>query len=340
VSRRHIVGALAVCLAVAGQPGVAAADAAGPTNWRSSIVSVSPVTEAVTLSIEGGDAFVRAVVSPGHELVVLGYSDEPYIRIDGSGAVFENQRSAATYINTRRDGTAAVPATVDADAEPDWKQVGEGGAWAWHDHRAHWMGSTDPIGMAPGDALPAQVVPLQIDGTPVAVTVVTVLVGGPSWWPAAAGALVGLALIGATLRRRTAGAVALLGLGGAALLVGLGEFVSLPSETGPRPVWWALPAIAVACAATIALLRGLRSKAVFSIHGLALVGAVQLALWAWIRRAGLTRGVLPTDLPFTLDRAVTAAALVGGLAAVLVELTAVTRTATQSPSARSIADAS
>ena len=38
----------------------------------------------------GGDAFLRVRVERGHELVVRGYQDEPYVRIDADGAVFEN----------------------------------------------------------------------------------------------------------------------------------------------------------------------------------------------------------------------------------------------------------
>jgi hypothetical protein len=60
---------------------------------------------------------------------------------------------------------------------------------------------------------------------------------------------------------------------------------------------------------------------------LALLAGVQLLLWAYTRRSTLTKAVLPTDLPFWLDRMVTAAALTGGIALVVVTLVALFRPA-------------
>ena len=34
---------------------------------------------------------------------------------------------------------AALPASVDAAAEPQWEQVSTEPAYVWHDHRTHWM---------------------------------------------------------------------------------------------------------------------------------------------------------------------------------------------------------
>ena len=49
-------------------------------------------------------------------------------------------------------------------------------------------------------------------------------------------------------------------------------------------------------------------------NALGLLAGLQLALWAYTRRSTLTKAVLPTDLPFWLDRTVTEAALTGGIA--------------------------
>ena len=42
---------------------------------------------------------------------------------------------------------------------------------------------------------------------------------------------------------------------------------------------------------------------------------VELALWAWLRRDGLWRALLPTDAPWPLDRFVTVAVAVVGMVA-------------------------
>ena len=52
---------------------------------------------------------------------MLGYQDEPYLRV-GPDGVFENRRSPAVYLNANRRGSTAVPRSADPDAEPDWTQ--------------------------------------------------------------------------------------------------------------------------------------------------------------------------------------------------------------------------
>ena len=134
--RRRLAVTAALAAGIASVPGTAFADAAGPTDFRTEITSISPETPTVELSIEGGDSFVRMSVESGVEATVLGYDDEPYVMIDADGVVWENQRSYATYYNSSRYGTGAIPDEVDNSAEPAWERVGDGGAWAWHDHRA------------------------------------------------------------------------------------------------------------------------------------------------------------------------------------------------------------
>lgn len=317
---RLVTGVL-LALATAAAPGVVHADAAGPTDWRSEVVSVSggALAELIEVSIEGGDAFVRIAVRPGHTVTVLGYDGEPYLWIDPAGTVYENRRSYATYYNRTRDGSGEIPAGVDPQAAPVWEQIGAGGAWAWHDHRAHWMGDEPPAGMEPGDSLPPTIVPLEVDGTRVEITVVTRLVATPSWWPSVAGAAVGAVLVAFAL---TAGwrldGMAIVVLAGAAVAIGAAQYVSLPSETGPRPVWWLLPAVSLVCGVALAARR--RWASVVGL-GLTAVAASELVVWAMIRRGTLTSGVLPTDAPFWLDRAVTAACASGGIALLAATLT-------------------
>jgi hypothetical protein len=308
--RRHLAVVGAVLLTVLAVPQVALADAAGPTDFRTRVVSISPATDAIDVSIEGGDAFVRIVVSEGHQVTVLGYADEPYLRIVADGAVEENRLSSATYYNADRYG-AEIPEFVDDGADPEWREIATGGSWAWHDHRAHWMGSEPPIGLQPGESLPSQLIPLIVDGERVEIEVQTTLQSSPSNWPAAFGLLIGLILVlfGVLAGPATLTLSSIL-LASAATIVGISQFRSLPTETGPLVTWWLLPALALACSVAAIATYG-RSTLLRS--GLVLLSGVQLELWAFGRRANLTNAVLPTDLPFWLDRTVTAAALTGAV---------------------------
>ena len=59
----------------------AAADPARPGDVRSEVTSVTPATEGITAEVVGGDSFLRIRVEAGRAVVVMGYEDEPYLRI-------------------------------------------------------------------------------------------------------------------------------------------------------------------------------------------------------------------------------------------------------------------
>jgi hypothetical protein len=121
----------------------------------------------------------------GHEVVLYGYDDEPYARIEKNGTVQVNENSPATYLDDSRFETdAAVPKSVDPEAAPEWKTVDDSGTFIWHDHRMHWMVE---------GRLPAQVkdeskknkvfdyeVPMEVDGKPTTLH-------GTLWWVGSAG---------------------------------------------------------------------------------------------------------------------------------------------------------
>jgi hypothetical protein len=79
----------------------------------------------------------------GRDLVVLGYAGEPYLRVGPAGA-FTNRRSSATFLNRDRFPTSQLPTQVNPKAAPVWQRISRDPTVAWHDHRAHWMGSSDP----------------------------------------------------------------------------------------------------------------------------------------------------------------------------------------------------
>jgi hypothetical protein len=297
--------------------GRAAADSAGPTDYRTVVVELTPPTDTVTVSIEGGDSFVVLTAAPGTDVVVQGYRGEPYLWFRPDGTVAENRRSPATYYNEERYG-AEIPSTASPEAEPEWADVADGGSFAWHDHRAHRMEDFPPLNARRGDQILDGVIPILVDATPVEIHVASTWMPEPSPVPAALGALGGIAVVAAgawawrsrdSVRALGAGVV---GLGLLATLVGAAQFRSLPASTGPVVTWWLLPVVATALAAV-----GTASPPPWRA-ALVAIGAAQLGLWGLARRSGLSAAVLPTDAPFWLDRAVTAAALVGGLAAAVV----------------------
>jgi len=299
----------------------ASADPAGPTDYRSEIIAVEPPAPQIEASILGGDSFLQLQVDAGTEVMVVGYRGEDYVWFRPDGTVWENQNSPSRYVNEDRFGGGEIPPNATPDADPDWEQVAEGGRWSWHDHRAHWMQETRPFGQSAGDQILEAVIPLRVDGTDVDVTVISTWMPAPNPVPAWLGGLVGVGLAGAAyaLRRRGLPAVAAatpLAVG--ALVVGMWQYVSLPAETGPRALWWALPAIAVVCAmgGLVAEIRGQR----FAADAALLLIGFELAVWGVVKRDGLGAAIVPTDAPGWLDRFITAGALVGGVGFALVAL--------------------
>lgn len=308
-------------LAVA--PGVALADAAGPTDFKSEVVSIEPTTPEIDVQIIGGDSFVELTVQPGTDVIVGGYNNEPYLWFRPDGVVLENQNSPATYLNENRTTSdmSAPPAGLDPDAAPDWEQIASGHRWAWHDHRAHWMQSTDPVGASPGDEVLEGVIPLVVDGEDVDVTVVTRWQPGASPIPAMIGGVAGLAWVGAAAwssRRRWPITPWLLPPAVLALVVGLWQYLSLPAATGPRSIWWMLPAIAVTCA--IGGMMAEFARARFWPDAAVLVVGVELVVWGWVKRDGLSASLIPTDAPGWLDRFAVGVALATGVGFVALAL--------------------
>jgi hypothetical protein len=112
------------------------------SNYETALTGVTPAlpTGVVVRVVESGSRLELANRSDA-EVVVTGYTDEPYLRVGPEG-VFENLESPATYVNATRNG-AQVPDGVDGTAAPRWKKVSSSSTARWHDHRIHWMGAED-----------------------------------------------------------------------------------------------------------------------------------------------------------------------------------------------------
>jgi hypothetical protein len=304
------------CVALAGialivPAGVVHADPAVPTDFSTLIVDVEPATPTIDVGVVGGDSFLELTVELGTEVEVIGYWGEPYLRFTADGSVEENRRSPTAVANESRYGDSATGSASQPDAESQWVEVATDGSYAWHDHRAHWMSEQPPTGER-GDEVLTGLVPLRVDGDVVNVSVAVLWEQQPSRVPLVGGALVGAfaVLIAISARHRIAWVLAI--VGAAAAGIGWWQYVSVPPETGPSSISWLLPAIAAASAVVaVTLGRSLVS------HALVVLSGLQLVLWVFVRREGLTRALLPTDAPFWLDRGVTAAAAVVGVAGIV-----------------------
>ena len=146
MNRRSGGAALAACLAACALAATATPAAAhnGNPNMLSQVRSVTPTTQGVKVTVLNRDDRLLLQNTSGKDVVVEGYSKEPYVRIDGDGAVRVNINSEAYYLNQDREGKVQVPAGIDSKTPPRWKEVSKTGRYEWHDHRMHWMGTGRP----------------------------------------------------------------------------------------------------------------------------------------------------------------------------------------------------
>ncbi|HEX5493713.1 MAG TPA: hypothetical protein VFX70_03950 [Mycobacteriales bacterium] len=254
-----------------------------PSNWRSPVTSVRPAMPGVVLrTVDNGD-FVELVNRSRVPVTVLGYDDEPYLRI-GPGGVDQNSRSAATYLNRTKDGRTNPPAdALDPTATPVWQHVTGEPRYRWHDHRTHWMLTQPPpaVTAAPGRAqdIASWTLNLRYGTAPVTVTGTLSWVPGPSPWPWYALTL-GLALAagaaGWLSRWRGPAAVVVLVLVAADVTDTIGVGLS-GGSAADIPIWgagvWAL--VALARRRTYApLLLGLVGTVVAVVSGLGDLGVL------------------------------------------------------------------
>ncbi len=297
--------------------GPALADPAAPTNYESTVLGMDPPSNAAVVRVTGGDAFLEVIVVPGHEFVVPGYFGEPYIRIDADGTVWVNEDSPAHYINDDRYGTTTAPEEADGRGAPRWVRVGEGGRYAWHDHRIHWMSYDRPPTVS-GES--RQVVfpwslPVVVDGTETRIT------GELAWIPSRsvvapllAGMIALLPLVAAARYRSSAIALLIVGAAALAAVVAVAQANGTPAPARGFPVMMVLP--------LVALIAGLwaiagRTPGSLSPTLLTLTAGLALAAWALATAEVLWLPILPSALPRQLERFAVAFVFWAGVGAVV-----------------------
>jgi hypothetical protein len=145
--RRLLLAATAgfVWLGVAAAPASAhSVSGVSATNFHTHLTAVSPEVPGLEVKVVEAGSRLQVSNHTGKEIIVLGYKDEPYLRI-GPDGVFQNKLSPATYINQTRKGNQPPASATDAKVgDTDWEKVSSSPVARWHDHRIHWMLSTNP----------------------------------------------------------------------------------------------------------------------------------------------------------------------------------------------------
>lgn len=116
----------------------------GNPNFLSQIERITPRAEGVSVEVLNRDDRMLLRNTSGEDVLILGYDDEPYARVLADGTVEVNTDSEAYYLNDDRFANVDVPAGVDGQGEPRWKELGRTGRFEWHDHRFHWMSEGTP----------------------------------------------------------------------------------------------------------------------------------------------------------------------------------------------------
>lgn len=304
---RGISALLLGAIALVSLASPAAADPAKPGDYKSVVTRIDPDVPSIHLKVVGGDGFLDLRVDRGHQVIVHGYSGEPWLRVRRDGTVEENTRSEATYLNADRYAQISLPPDVDNEAAPDWRVVGHGGTHVWHDHRIHWMSPERPPGMKAGDiVIPDWTVEMTVDGSPVVAHGTLTWEPGVNVLPWVLLALAALATLVVAARRHPVGvaALAVVLVSAGATIAGIGQRAATPTTAGGTSLVFIIPAIGVVTGLIALALRRRPAAVVFILAGIS-----ALSGWALLRLPVLTHPVLPTDLPANLDRAITAIAL-------------------------------
>ena len=131
----------------------AAAHGAGgddATSYVTTVDGITPELPGVTVGVVEAGAGLE-LRNRGAEVVVLGYWDEPYLRVGPDGA-FENRLSPTVAANRGEDHVKDAPPANDPAAAPEWRKVSAQPVVRWHDHRVHWSGPNPPdVEARPGE---------------------------------------------------------------------------------------------------------------------------------------------------------------------------------------------
>ena len=174
---------------------VSAAPAAAHQGNPNMLTRVDDTPSGVTVDVINRDDSLDLHNQSGQDVVIEGYDDEPYARLDADGTVFVNQNSPAYYLNDDRFGEVEVPDRADPEADPAWKELDRTGRFQWHDHRMHWMAKTVPPQVedeSKRQEIFTWSIPVQVDGQPAAIA-------GTLFWTPDPGTPIGFIVVGSVI---------------------------------------------------------------------------------------------------------------------------------------------
>jgi hypothetical protein len=295
-----------------------------PTNYETTVDGLRPPVPGIHVRAIDLGTSIELRNDTSREVIVLGYQNEPYLRI-GPRGVWQNDRSPAVFLNRTRIPTRSAPHDqYDAKAKPQWVKVSSSPIRSWHDHRTHLMTSEDPpiVQREPGSrhvVIANWKIPVRDGGQRYSIVGDATYIPPASPWPWVAGAVV--LAVGVVLLCRTRSWSVVMQL--ALLILIVSETIHVVGA------WQASNA-------------GIGSRFLASIYSIGGIGVCVLALW-WLRRrdawaaapavliAGLfvfvaggladfttlTRSQVPTTLPDGIARLTVTIALGLGLGLVI-----------------------
>ena len=137
---RMLAGAWAAALALLLAPAALAHQ--GNPHYRSVVKQITPAVHGLSVSVLNYDDRLQLQNTTGQDVVVSDYQGKPYARLLANRTVEVNTNSQAYYLNDDRYANVTVPKGLGS--RPNWKLVDRTGRFEWHDHRIHWMSTTDP----------------------------------------------------------------------------------------------------------------------------------------------------------------------------------------------------
>jgi len=250
-----------------------------PRNTEAVVTSVSPqLPDGVKVDIVGTDTFVR-VRSNGHEVVIPGYEQEPYIEISTANEVRVNVNSITYLLNQTRYGSNVPEVTTD---DVQWETVSTNGEYMWHDHRVHWMSQKPPATMNDDGLIQTWVIPLTVDSQAITVSGELYLRDAASrlWW--GIGALVLIVAVVLSIANRRALLILLLAISTAGSIIGAMEFLGLPGDARITPLMFVFSAVATVLSA-VALIAHAKGRSMIVDPIVAGVGLTFLVLTWQVR---------------------------------------------------------
>jgi hypothetical protein len=294
------------------------------SNFSTRIDGVKPATPATEVALAPDRESISLRVVGQAQVVVLGYRDEPYLRVDARG-VWENRSSPAVALNRSRIPAQMRP--VRPIAPPRWVRISTRPAVIWHDHRTHWMGGATPpvVRRDPdhGHTITTWTIPLRIDGRPAAITGAIEWQPPPAAWPwwILACVLAGAVFAGGRLGRGTRAVAGILAVMAVAESLHLwGSWPFSDSSFGGR-VGESLPSLGAIATCLLVLLWVVRRGCWAAAPGLVLAGLFVFVSGGAADLGALSHSFVPSRLDPALARALVAVALGLGAGTAVVGLT-------------------